>query len=213
MSSRLSLLLPPMGKRKASGGSVVRMGGHQPEDWGSEHVAGNHRQTGASLSTVSVVSVQRGSKHLCVCIIRRQTCSGCSSRWRQAVNWRRWSSEWSRCWIRSSQIAGKNCRTIKAIQTISFLQLVVLLISCLFLYFVPFAVALKWGATLSETVAVCDSIGSLFEAPSGSPPTPDCCCCKRFEARPGDRTLYGDGAGRGLGQQAQIHGRGGETLS
>lgn len=68
MPSRLSLLLPPVGKREASGGSVIRMGGHQPEDRGSEHVAGNHRQTGASLSTVSMVSVQSGNKHLCMYI-------------------------------------------------------------------------------------------------------------------------------------------------
>lgn len=57
---------------------------------------------------------QSGSKQLSVCLIRRQTCNGCSWRWRQAVTWRKWSSEWLRCWIRSSQTAGKKCRTIKA---------------------------------------------------------------------------------------------------
>lgn len=121
MSSRLSLLLPPMGKCEARSCSVIRVGGRQSKDWGSEHVAGNLRQTGvllftcshSLLFTVSLVFVQSGNKHLYVCVIRRLTCSECSWKWRQAVNWRRWSSEWLRCWIRSSQTAGKNCQ-IKA---------------------------------------------------------------------------------------------------
>lgn len=72
-----------------------------------------------------------------VCVIRRQTCRGCSWKWRQAVNWRTWSSEWLKCWIRSSQTAGKNCRTKAGLSLYlhasSFLKLVVLRISCGFL--------------------------------------------------------------------------------
>ena len=44
--SRLSLLLPPVGECEAGGGSVVRVGGHQPEDRGSQHAAGCRRETG-----------------------------------------------------------------------------------------------------------------------------------------------------------------------
>lgn len=43
---RLPLLLPTMGKREARGGPVVRVGGCDSEDQGSEHAAQHHRQTG-----------------------------------------------------------------------------------------------------------------------------------------------------------------------
>lgn len=62
-------------------------------------------------------------------------------------------------------------------------------------------------------MAVCNSTGSLFEAPSCSPLTADCCCSKRFKTWSSDRTLHSDGAGRGLGKQAQNHGWGGEMVS
>lgn len=57
-----------MGKREASSCSVIRVGGRQSEDRGSEHVAGNLRQTGVLSFTVSWVFVQGENKHLYVCM-------------------------------------------------------------------------------------------------------------------------------------------------
>lgn len=68
------------------------------------------------------------------------------------------------------------------------------------------------GAALSRPVAVCDPPGPLFEAHACPSSAADCCCCACSQARIGDGALHGAGTGRGLGQQAEDHGRGGEVL-
>lgn len=68
------------------------------------------------------------------------------------------------------------------------------------------------GAALSRPMAVCNPPGPLFEAHACPSSAADCCCCACSQARIGDGALHGAGTGRGLGQQAEDHGRGGEFL-
>lgn len=68
------------------------------------------------------------------------------------------------------------------------------------------------GAALSRPMAVCDPPRPLFEAHACPSSAADCCCCACSQAWIGDGALHGAGTGRGLGQQAEDHGRGGEVL-
>lgn len=70
LRSRLPLLLPAVGKREASGGSVFRVGGYPTEDRGSQHAASCHQQTGEwDALFAPFIKVTLGCDLLIVCVI------------------------------------------------------------------------------------------------------------------------------------------------
>ena len=106
---------------------------------------------------------------------------------------------------------GRNLKNSIYLWTLSASSIIFLLV-CSFLFLVSSSCFLQWRAALSQPVAVCDPSGPLSEEPSCSPPAADSGSSTRSEARTSDRAVYSNGAGGGLGQQAEDHGWGGELV-